>query len=258
MYAFGAMLSFTIAHVSVIVLRLRQPGLVRPYRGPGNVELSGGRSLPLFAVFGGAGTALAFIVVTALNPEVAIAGTLWLALGIAVYLAYRRRQGLDLRTTTKVAVPLPVTDREAEYESVLVAFEHRDYSPGAMATAVRLAARRRRGIHVLVPIIVPYNSPLDADLPEQELAAQSIIEQAKVQGGRRVSGHFEKIRAGQAGRLIVEEARSMQARAIVMALPPRRPAAGGSVFGRTVETVLAERPCRVIIQSDPTAVRTAA
>jgi APA family basic amino acid/polyamine antiporter len=258
MYAFGAMLSFTIAHLSVIVLRLRQPNLVRPYRGPGNLELSGGRSLPLFAVFGGLGTALAFIVVTALNPEVAIAGTVWLALGLVVYLVYRRRQGLDLRSTTKVAVPLPVTDREAEYESVLVAFEGRTYSAGAMATAVRLAARRRRGIHVLVPIIVPYNAPLDADLPEQELAAQSVIEQAKVQGGRRVSGHFEKIRAGQAGRLIVEEARSMQARAIVMALPPRRPGAGGSVFGRTVETVLAERPCRVIIQSDPTATPAAA
>ena len=257
MYAFGAMLSFTVAHLSVIVLRLRQPDLVRPYRGPGNIALSGGRSLPLFAVVGGTGTALAFVVVTALNPEVAAAGALWLALGVVVYLVYRRRQGLDLRSTTKVAVPLPVTDREAEYESVLVAFEGREYSPGAMATAVRLAARRRRGIHVLVPIIVPYNAPLDADLPEQELAAQSIIEQAKVQGGRRVSGHFEKVRAGQAGRLIVEEARSMQARAIVMALPPRRPG-GTSVFGRTVETVLAERPCRVIIQSDPTAVPSAA
>ena len=32
-----------------------------------------------------------------------------------------------------------------------------------------------------------------------------------------------------------------------MPLPART---GGSVFGRTVETVLAERPCRVIIHSD--------
>src|SRR4028119_2386440 len=88
MYAFGAMLSFTIAHLSVIVLRLRQPDLVRPYRGPGNLALSGGRSLPLFAVFGGIGTALAFVVVTALNPEVAIAGTVWLALGVVVYMVY--------------------------------------------------------------------------------------------------------------------------------------------------------------------------
>jgi APA family basic amino acid/polyamine antiporter len=32
-----------------------------------------------------------------------------------------------------------------------------------------------------------------------------------------------------------------------MSLPPRR--AGMSLFGKTLETVLAERPCRVIIES---------
>jgi basic amino acid/polyamine antiporter, APA family len=62
-----------------------------------------------------------------------------------------------------------------------------------------------------------------------------------------VSGHYEKVRPGQAGRMIVNEARQMRAQAIVMPLPGRT---GGSVFGRTVETVLAERPCRVIIHSD--------
>ena len=43
----------------------------------------------------------------------------------------------------------------------------------------------------------------------------------------------------------------MRAAAIVMALPRR--IAGTSVFGKTLETVLAERPCRVIIESRPPA-----
>jgi APA family basic amino acid/polyamine antiporter len=111
-----------------------------------------------------------------------------------------------------------------------------------------VAAARRRGIHVLVTITVPSTAPIDAQLPEQELAAQAVIEQARLQGGRRVSGHWEKVRAGQAGRLIVEEAKEMRARAIVMSLSPR---SGGSVYGRAVETVLAERPCRVILHVDP-------
>jgi hypothetical protein len=51
--------------------------------------------------------------VTALNPVVAVAGTIWLALGIAIYAFYRRRHGLDLVTTAKIAVPRPVTDTEA-------------------------------------------------------------------------------------------------------------------------------------------------
>ena len=63
-----------------------------------------------------------------------------------------------------------------------------------------------------------------------------------------MTGHWEKVRAGGAGRLIVEEARAMGAKAIVMPLPAR---AGATVFSKTVETVLAERPCRVIIQADP-------
>jgi basic amino acid/polyamine antiporter, APA family len=246
MYAFGAMLSFSIAHLAVIRLRLRDPDRKRPYRGPGNLRV-GGRDLPLFAVVGLFGTGTAFIVVTGLHIDVAIAGVGWLAFGVLVYTAFRRRQGLDLTTTTKVAIPRPVTEREAEYESVLVALEVKQYSEGAVATAVKVAARRKRGIHVLVTIPVPASAPISAEMPEQELAAQAIIEQARLLGGRRVSGHYEKVRPGQAGRMIVNEARQMRAQAIVLPLPGRT---GSSVFGKTVETVLAERPCRVIIHSD--------
>ena len=39
----------------------------------------------------------------------------------------------------------------------------------------------------------------------------------------------------------------MRASAIVMALPRR--VAGASLFGKTLETVLADRPCRVVIES---------
>jgi APA family basic amino acid/polyamine antiporter len=248
-YAFGAMLSFTIAHLAVIRLRVSQPDQKRPYRGPGIIPVAG-RPIPLFAVLGGLGTGLAFVVVTLLHLDVAVAGTAWLGLGMLIFITYRRRQGLDLVTTTKVAVPKPVLEKEAEYESVLVALEPRHYSEGAIATAAKVAARRRRGIHVLVTITVPYSAPIDASLPDQELAAQAVIEQARLQGGRRVSGHVEKVRPGGAGRLIVDEARDMQARAIVMPLPPRQ---GATIFGKTVETVLSERPCRVIIQSEPAA-----
>jgi APA family basic amino acid/polyamine antiporter len=249
MYAFGAMLSFTIAHVALIVLRIRQPDVVRPYRGPGNIRIRG-HDLPPTAIIGGLGTGTAFVVVTVLNPEVAIAGLLWLIIGVAVYVAYRRNQALDLTTTVKVALPRPVTEAEAEYDSILVALEVRpDYDPEALATAVRLAARRRRGIYVMVLITVPASSPIDAAMPVQEAQARAIVDQARLQGGRRVSGRWEKVRAGQAGRAIVDEARLMRARAIVMPLPPR--STGSSVFGKTLETVLAERPCRVIIESAP-------
>jgi len=243
MYAFGAMLSFTIAHAAVIRLRLIDPDHRRPYRGPGTLSVRG-RRLPLFAVAGGLGTFLAFVTVTVLHVAVAIAGVGWLTVGVCVYIAYRRGQGLDLTTTTRVAIARPAVDTEAEYDSVLVAFDERGYFPEVMATAARMAARRRRGIHVLVTITVPASSPIDASLPEQEAQAVSVIDEAKVQAGRRVSGHVEKVRAGQAGRRIVDEATDARAGAIVMPL-----SRSGSGFGRALETVLRERPCRVLVEA---------
>jgi basic amino acid/polyamine antiporter, APA family len=250
MYAFGAMLSFTIAHAAVIRLRIKLPDFPRPYRGPGNLTWRG-RDLPLFALVGGTATAGAFIATVALNPDVAVAGFSWLALGLVVYPLYRRRHGLDLSSTHKVAIPQPVVDHEAEYDSVLVHFGDDHYDEQVLATAVKLAARKRRGIHVLVTITVPHAREIGSPMEEEEAAASSMIEQAKLQGGGRVSGHWEKVRAGQAGRRIIEEAQDMRAAAVVMTLPRR--IAGTSVFGKTVEMVLAERPCRVIIESRPAA-----
>ena len=245
-YAFGAMLSFTIAHMAVVKLRISQPDVERPWVGPGSIKVRG-HNLPLYSLLGGLGTGIAFVVVNVLELTTFIAGTVWLIAGVTSYVLYRRNQGLSLTRTTKIVVPKPIVEHEVEYESVLVAFEDGRYSAEAVSTAVRLAARRRRGIHVVVTITVPANAPIDAEMPEAESRAQSTIDSARVRGGRRVTGHWEKVRSGEAGRRIVSEAKEIRAAAIVMALPPRR--TGASVFGRTVETVLSERPCRVIIDS---------
>ena len=247
-YSFGALLSFTMAHAAVVRLRIKLPDFPRSYRGPGNMTWRG-YDLPLFAIVGGTFTAVAFVVIVALNVRVAAAGVGWLVLGTLIYLAFRRRHGLDLVSTVKVAIPQPVVDHEAEYDSVLVPLVDGRYDEHVMATAVKLAARKRRGIHVLAMVTVPNALAIDATMPEAEASADSAIEQARIQGGRRVSGHQEKIRAGQAGRRIIEEATDMRAAAIVMPLPRR--VAGGSLFGKTLETVLTERPCRVIIESVP-------
>ena len=248
MYAFGAMLSFTIAHLALMRLRATEPDFPRPYRGPGNLRVRG-YDLPVFALFGALGTSIAFAVTVVLHPEVAAAGFGWLGLGLAVYVAFRRQQGLDLRSTHKVAIPQPVVDHEAEYDSVLVPLIDGRYDEHVLATAAKLAARTRRGIHVLALVTVPHALPIQAPMADEQAQADSAIEQAKVQAGRRVSGHSENVRPGQAGRRIVEEATDMRAAAIVMALPRRID--GASLFGKTIETVLAARPCRVIIESVP-------
>jgi basic amino acid/polyamine antiporter, APA family len=250
MYSFGAMLSFTIAHAAVIRLRQRHADVERAWKPPLNVRAFG-FSIPLTAVLGGLGTFAAWIVVMALNPQTLAIGVGWMALGIAVYMLYRRSQGLPVTQTVKVVLPEPLGVEEIEYRSVLVAFrDHQPFSEQMVATAIKLASKRRRGVHIHAMITVPTHLPLDAELEQAESEAQSKVERAKLIGGLRVTGHVDRVRPGQAGYAIAEEARMINAAAIVIGLRFRN---GQPLYDETLQTVLAERPTRVIVVSDPDA-----
>jgi APA family basic amino acid/polyamine antiporter len=204
--------------------------------------------VPLTAVFGGLGTFAAWIVVMALNPRTLAVGAGWMALGVIVYVLYRRNQHLPLTETVKVLLPEPLGVEEIEYRSVLVAFEDGEpFSEEMVATAVKLASKRRRGIHIHSMITVPTNLPLGAEMPEQEADAQSKIEQAKLIGGQRVTGHLHHVRPGQAGYAIADEAKLISAAAVVVGLRYRN---GAPLYDKTLQTVLGERPTRVIVVSD--------
>jgi len=251
MYSFGAMLSFTIAHVSVVKLRWRYPDHEREWRPPLNFLLRG-KEIPVSALLGGMGTFAAWIVVMALNNRTLAIGAGWMLFGLALYIVYRRTQRLPLRETVKVVSPEALGVEEVEYESVLVAFEEDPFSEEMMATAARLAARRRRGIHVISLIDVPTHLPLDAPLETEEGDAQSKIERAKLICGQRATGHVERVRPGGAGHAIIEEARAIKAAVIVMQLRYRN---GMPLYGKTLQGVLGERPCRVIVVAEPETAR---
>jgi basic amino acid/polyamine antiporter, APA family len=247
LYSFGAMLSFTIAHVSVIQLRRRKSGDERPWKPPLNFHAFG-FEVPLTAVLGGLGTFAAWIVVMALNPRTLAVGAGWMAFGIVVYVLYRRNQKLPLTETVKVVTPEPLGVEEIEYRSVMVAFEDGEpFSEEMVATAVKLASKRRRGIHVHSLLTVPTNLPLNAEMRDLEAEAQSKIEQAKLIGGQRVTGHVERVRPGQAGYSISDEAKLINAAAVVVWLRYRD---GTPLYDKTLQTVLSERPCRVIVVSE--------
>jgi basic amino acid/polyamine antiporter, APA family len=267
MYAFGAMLSFTTAHVSLIGLRWRLarnrmrklPGDVEVvngdeawYRAPFNVTV-GGVSVPLFAVFGGLLTGTAWVTVMALHRDVFLAGMAWLAFGLTTYVVYRRSKGLSLTETHLVKLPSPAGVAPVAYEGVIVAFEEGTYSDSAMAVALKLAAHRRSDVRVVVTLEVPRHLAIDADLGEAEVNAGLVVETARqwAARGQRVRGQIEKVRPGAAGHRIVQIAQELHANAVVMPMPYRRPP--GKLLSQTLSVVLAKRPCRVIIDSTPAA-----
>ena len=93
-YVFGSTLGFTMAHASLIGMRLR--GAQHAWRAPLNIPVGGGRSVPLTAVLGGLGTLGVWILVGLGDPFGRLVGLGWMAFGILLYVVYRRRQGLPV------------------------------------------------------------------------------------------------------------------------------------------------------------------
>ncbi len=95
LYSFGAMLSFTFAHASIIALRLRAPDLPRPFVPWGDIRLRKAR-IPLSPILGLVGTFTIWLIVLTTHPWGRTVGSLWLLGGIGMYIGYRKRHGLPL------------------------------------------------------------------------------------------------------------------------------------------------------------------
>ena len=243
MYAFGAMLSFTIAHAAVIQLRRKPPEVEAPYRVPPSVRI-GKVSWPLFAVFGGMGTGLAWLVVVEQDPATRYAGLGWLAAGLIFYTIYRRRLGIPLRKT--VVAPIQLGPAIAlEYRTILVPIVSGSESHEAIDIAARLAAERGSTIVALRVIVVSMDSVLEAPLPDEEAEADRLLDDARLAASAYGVRTIDRlVRARHAGRAIVEEAQRRQAEIIVLGSPRSRHRA---IFGGTVDYVLKNAPCRVMV-----------
>ncbi len=247
MYAFGAMLSFTIAHLSVIRLRVKQPDRPRPYRGPGTLRVAG-RELPLFAVSGIFGTGLAFVVVTVLHLVVAAAGVIWLALGMFLYVVYRRQHGLDLRTTTRVPRhERPPDFEELEYKTALVPIFGDDVSAGALSAAAKLIGERGV-VYAIYVLPVPSQLSLDAGMEEEEAHGRSVLESARIQARRAgIKIHTGLIRTRNPGAALVKQAELVGSDVVYWSTI--HAPAGEQRIGPTAAYLLSKRPCRVIIET---------
>ena len=251
MYSFGAMLSFTIAHASVIQLRRLRAGEDIPWRARPNFRWRG-VDWPLFAVIGLLGTGLSWLDVVIQYPSTRYAGLGWLVAGFAVYVVYRRRVlRIPLAETVRAPVEYGVA-AALEFRSILVPIAAGYPSDEAMDFACRLAAERRASIVAFTAIEVPLDLPLDAELPREVEAANEQLDEARAIGdsyGVRVVGRIARTR--NIGRAIVDEAVRRNSEIIVMAGPRRVRLQRGrrQIFGDAVDFVLRHAPCRVMVST---------
>jgi basic amino acid/polyamine antiporter, APA family len=248
LYSFGAMLSFTTAHVAVIALRIKDPERARPYRLPGNVRIRG-RDIPLTAVLGGMGTFAAWVSVIALHVEARTVGIAWMVIGLVGYLIYRRRIGVDPRAVARISHRARVVAfEELDYRSALVPIFGTDVDARALRSAARLVGEEARVVAAYV-IRVPAQLSLDAGLHDEEAMARAVLDNARRHGrkcGLKVSTQI--LRTRNPGASIVEEARRRGSELIYLATDHAPPSE--HVFGPTATYLLAHRPCRVVIESN--------
>jgi basic amino acid/polyamine antiporter, APA family len=247
LYSFGAMLSFTIAHVAVVALRYRQPDRPRPYRAPWNVRVAG-REIPLTAVLGALGTSAAFVSVLVLHTEARTVGVAWMVVGLTGYFVYRWRSGLDPRKTYKIEREQRPPDFAAlGYKTAIVPIFGTDLNARALRRAAKLLGDDA-AVYALYVLRVPRQLPLEGGMETEEATGRSLLESARVAGrklGLRVRTGL--VRTRSPGATLVDEARRVDADLIY--LDAVHAPHSEQALGPTAAYLLAKRPCRIIVET---------
>ena len=248
LYNFGAMLSFALAHLSLLGLRIRQPELPRPFKIGWNLRF-GRVELPLTAAIGLLGTAAVWVDVILTKPAGRNLGFLWMGVGLVSYLWYRRQQKLPATARVEIEKLQVPGYKPVSVKKILVPTSGA-YTNDMMQFAARLAKAHGADLTTLHVIEIHPSLPLDTFFPEKLALADSIMEQAQAIGreyGVPIEAQVKQSRF--AGETIVELAREGGYDLVILGAKPRvlSTAPGRSSFGETVEYVVRNAPCRVWI-----------
>jgi basic amino acid/polyamine antiporter, APA family len=271
-FAFGALLSFTIAHLSVIVLRFREPDRERNYRVPFSVPFRGA-SIPIPAVLGAILSLAGWVSVLVFHAGARYVGLGWLAAGLVLYVTYRKSESKPL--LKRVTIPERALRHEAlepDFGSILVPIFGNPLDDDIIQTAGRLAADPGEGpggggsvIEAVWVVEVPLSLPLDAPLPEAQVqCCRAALARAKAVGEEYggVTVATTVVRARRVGPAIVSEARERGVEAIVLGAEEPSRIRGGALFGGSggpmdnfvgeiTKYVIRKASCRVILTAPP-------
>jgi len=271
-YAFGATLAFTIAHLSICKLRFSEPDRDRPYRIPLSVRIGKG-SLPLPAAFGAVASAAGWVAVMVVHEPARYVGLGWMLFGLTLYVIYRRADETSLfkRVTVSPQVLRSGAEhmRERDYGSVLVPLFGTDLDDDIVQTAALLvageptdeAAIDTATIEAIWIFTIPMSLPLDASLPEAQIKhARQVLARAKAVGEEYtgVQVATATVRTRRAGYAIVDEAKRRGVEAIVLGAEEPTSIRGGArlggrggplegYVGDITKYVVRKATCRVIV-----------
>jgi APA family basic amino acid/polyamine antiporter len=269
-FAFGALIAFSIAHLAVLRLRFREPDRPSAFRVPLSVTVRGAR-LPLPVMMGALISVFVWISIVVYHEGARIIGAGWMAAGVTLYVIYRRGQGKSL--TQRFTIPAEALQEGAgaEYGSILVPVFGEELDDDIVGTAGRLAASEsddEEGGAVLEALYVfeiPMSLPIDARVPEERVRdAKRVLARAKEVGEEYagVEVATAMVRGRSVGQAIVSEAKRRGVEAIVLGAEEPSRLRGGAILGgrgrvrdrfvgETTRYVVEKAPCKVILTAPP-------
>jgi basic amino acid/polyamine antiporter, APA family len=199
------------------------------------------------AIVGAIATGAAFASVVALHTEARYVGTGWMVAGMAGYLLYRHRRGLDPRSQYRIERPQrPLGFYGVAYHSALVPIFDADVNSEAMARAAKLVGPDAE-VEALYVLKVPRELELEQGLEEEEERGRNVLEVARLQArARHLKVRVRLIRSRNPGRSIVREA--IERHSDLIYLSTEHAPSEERLLGPTTRYVLANRPCRVIVE----------
>jgi basic amino acid/polyamine antiporter, APA family len=247
-YSFGVLIAFTAAQLAVIRLRVQEPELKRPFRAGPDIRIRN-TDIPLPALVGAPLTFAIWIMALATHSGARYAGTLWLAVGLVVFVVVRRVQRHGLLEHVEPVEELPPG---IEFNRILVPMKVGDIGEEMVATAIALAKDSGAEVEAVTVVRVPRRYPLEGPLPpEVAERVTASLEEARMLGvDHGVEVRTRVVRARSIGHAILEEARARDVDLIVVGSSPRW-RRQSRFFSPTVDFVLRRAPCEVLVVAFP-------
>jgi nucleotide-binding universal stress UspA family protein len=158
-------------------LRIKKPGLKRPFRAPLNIPF-GKFSLPLTAIIGAISTFGVWCLVVITKPQGRYLGFAWMTFGLIMYFSYRKKR--KLKATGHVSIEqIEIPGYEPmEVKKILVP------TRGGLQTetvqmACEIAKLHNAQITAIQVIEIPASLPLDIQIPHRLAIAEAILKRAE-------------------------------------------------------------------------------
>ncbi len=243
LYNFGAQIAFFFTQVSLIMLRINKPHMLRPFKVPLNIRIKG-RSIPIPAVIGALASFSVWVLVVVTKPEGRYLGFSWIFFGLVMYWLYRRKKKISPTTQVvleKIKIP---KFHPLEIRRILLPLRNTTQME-TVQVACELAKLHKAEVTAFHVIEVPFSLPLESPLPHRLGQAGIVLKTAEALALEEgIDMQLEVIRARSIPEAILEMAKRGGFDLLLLETTRGPLNNGRGAFSAHLTEIMQKAPCR--------------